>query len=405
MRWLTNNFLVKLASLALASMLSGYVYIYLNYPINQPIFLPLQIRNLDPQFVLVNMQPDVERVLIRVRGPYRSIKQIQSSSHQATLDCSGITAAGTETMRIRLPEFGDAVITGQEPNFVTAQFDKKATATLGLGIDRRGTPATGFVIASEQLASDTVQISGSEAIVNKVKSAQIEPKTAGVSQDIVTDEAVRLYDASSRLVDANSLTITPATVRYSLKLMPVGDTKPLTIVPEILSLPPDQYFLAGLTANPAYIAVKASLVPRGVFTVRTEAVDLSNAREDFTATVGIVYPFTPPPGSNLPTQCQVQVNVESLAKDAIGARRIKIELTHVDSQLDYVLTPPEVILRAAEFEQASPRELSQVRATLDVGGLKPGEHMLSPQISLPPQIEHVTIIPNIIKLTVIQGGK
>lgn len=405
MRWLTNNLWIKLASLALASMLSVYVYIYLNYPITQPLLLPLQIRNLDPKLVLVSMQPDVERVLIRLRGPYRSIKQIQSSSHQATLDCNGITTAGAATIRIRLPEFGDVIITSQDPNFVTAQFDNKAAATLGLTIDRRGTPATGFIVASEQLASTTVQISGSEAVVNKVRLAQVEPKTAGISQDIVTDEAVHLYDANARPIDANSLNIVPATVRYSLKLMPVGDTKPLTIVPEIQDLPPDQYFLAGLAANPAYIAVKASLVPHGVFTVRTEPVDLSSAREDFTATVGIVYPFKVPAGSNLPTQCQVQVDVESLANEAIGARRIKIELTHRDGQLDYALSPPEVILRAAEFAQATPRALNQVKAVLDVGGLKPGEHMLSPQVALPPIIEHVTIIPNIIKLTVIQKGK
>jgi YbbR domain-containing protein len=405
MRWLTNNLWIKLASLTLATMLSGYVYIYLNYPIAQSLILPLQVRNLDPQLVLVSMQPDVERVLIRVRGPYRSIKQIQSSNHQVTLDCSEITAAGTETMRLHLPEFGDVSVTGQEPNFITARFDKKATAALELAIDRRGTPAPGFIVASEQLASNSVQISGPETIVSTVKTAQVEPKTAGVSQDLVTDEAVHLYDANSRPIDANSLDIAPATVRYSLKLMPVGDTKPLTIVPEIQGLPPEQYFLAGIIANPAYIAVKSSLVPAGVFTVRTEPVDLSSAREDFTATVGIVYPFTLPPGVNLPAQCQVQVNVESLAKDASGARRIKIELLHGDSRLEYVLSPPEVILRASEFEQAGPRELSQVRAILDVEGLKPGEHLLSPQISLPPQIEHVTIIPNIIKLTVIQGGK
>jgi YbbR domain-containing protein len=405
MRWLTNNLWVKLASLTLAIMLSSYVYLYLNYPTTQSLYLPLRIRNLDPGLVLVSQQPDVERVQIRVRGPYRSIKQLLASNHQATLDCSEIAAPGSETLRVHLPDFGDTIVTDQDPNFMTVKFDSKASATLKLKIDHRGAVQPGFVIADETLSARTVDITGPKSVVTRAESAQVEPDISNKTQDVVSEEVVRIYDKDALLLDNQALRITPDTVRYSLKLLPVGDTKPLTVVPDYAGLPPRQFVLAGMTADPAYVPVKTGLIPPGVFTVRTEPIDLSNAHDDFTVTVGLIYPFDLPADSNLPATCEVHVDIASLADETVGAVRTRIELRGTDARMEYVLSPPEVIVRAQELSRMGEGDSKLVRATLDVAGLKPGEHWLSAQISLPTQIEHVTIIPNIIKLTIIQGGK
>lgn len=405
MRWLTNNLWIKLASLTLAIMLSTYVYLYLNYPTTQSLYLPIRIRNLDPAIVLVTMRPDVERVQLRVRGPYRSIKQLLASNHQAVLDCSGITSPSSETLRVHLPEFGDTIVTDQDPNFITVTFDTKASATLKLKIDHRGALEPGFVIAAEELSTKSVDISGPKTIIERLDSAQVEPDISGKTQDVVSQEVVRVYDKDALLLSSSALVITPDTVRYSLKLIPVGDTKPLTVVPDYAGLPPRQFVLTGMTAVPAYIPVKTELIPPGVFTVRTEPIDLSNARDDFSVKVGLAYPFDLPADSNLPTECDVHVEIASLAEETVGAVRTSIELKGANPRLEYVLSPPEVIIRAEEFSRAGDAKAPAISARLDVTGLKPGEHWLTAQISLPSQIDHVTIIPNIIKLTIIQGGE
>ncbi len=405
MRWLTNNLWVKLASLTLAIMLSSYVYLYLNYPTTQSLYLPLRIRNLNPDLVLVSQRPDVERVQIRVRGPYRSIKQLLASNHQATMDCSEIKLPGNETLRVHLPDFGDTIVTDQDPNFIAVKFDTKASTTLRLMIDHRGAIASGYVIAAEELSTTSIDITGPKSIIGLAELAQIEPDISGKAQDVVSEEVVRVYDKESRLLDSAALRLNPDTVRYSLKLMPVGDTKPLSVVPDYAGLPPRQYVLAGMTASPAYIPVKADLIPAGVFTVRTEPIDLNNAHADFSVTVGLVYPFDLPADSNLPTTCDVHIKIASLADETIGAVRTPVTLKGANPRWEYVLSPPEIIVRAEELSHLSAAESKLVNAALDVTGLKPGEHWLTAQIGLPSQIDHVTIIPNIIKLTIIQGGK
>jgi YbbR domain-containing protein len=405
MRWLTNNIGLKLASLALAAMLSGYVYVYINYPTTQTLYLPLRIRSVSSGLVIASQQPEVERVLVRVRGPFRSIKQMLSSNHQALLDCTEVVNPGVEVLRVQLPDFGDLVVTGQDPNFITLTFEKKESLKLDVRIDRRGLPQKGFMVESENTQESAVDISGPVSIIDRVKYAQVEPNVADAAQDMVSDETVRLYDNAGSPVADPSITITPDTIRYSMHLSPASDSKPLTVVPDYTGLPPRQYILAGISAKPAYIAVPAELVPPGVFTVRTSAVDLSTARSNFTATVSLIYPFKTPKVSNLPVQCEVQVQIASLEEESAGAARIKVQLRHANPKLEYVLSPPEVIVRADELTMTDSTELRKILAVLDVEALGPGEHMLSPQIVLPPQISHATIIPNIIKLTVIKGGK
>jgi YbbR domain-containing protein len=405
MRRLTNNLGIKAGSLVLATMLSAYVYLYLNFPTTQALFVPLVIHNLDPGLIIVSRAPESDRVLLRVRGPYRSIRQLAAIRYSATLDLSELKEPGTMPVRVHVPELNQLIVTDQDPQLVSVAVEKLAAKKLKLTIDRRGKQAPGQVVASEDVSNTEVNIAGPESVVSRVQLARIEPDVEGATEDVVSTEQVQLYDAMRLPISKAGLTVNPAAVRYSLELIPVGDTRLLAVVPDYAGKPPRQYVLAGLTAKPAYIPVKAGLVPSGVISVRTAPVDLAKARASFTATVDLMYPFQTPAAADLPKQCQVYVEITPLPENGAGAERLTIQLVHSDKRYEYVLSPPELLLRLDGATKLDQTDQQLLRAFVDAEGLTPGEHRVVPQVALPLGLEHVTIIPGSVKLTIIERGK
>src|SRR5688572_9458719 len=112
MRLLTNNCGLKLLSLLLAGLISAYVVNEVNYPVPENIHLPLQVRGLAGDMVLVNTLPP--SIQARVRGPYRLIRRLQALAPVATIDLSAFKEPGSYTVAVRLPDLGQVAVINQQ---------------------------------------------------------------------------------------------------------------------------------------------------------------------------------------------------------------------------------------------------------------------------------------------------
>jgi hypothetical protein len=191
--------------------------------------------------------------------------------------------------------------------------------------------------------------------------------------------------------------------------VPVGTIRVLKIIPDYLNQPPDDFLLVSLTPKPLYVPVPTALVPEGVLAIRTEPIDLKDITSSFVAETKLVYPFELPEGTGLPTSCEVSVEVSALEVQGPSAARIEVTLAGADPRYEYVLTPPQLKVLsdalAGMSREARARARDGVIASLQVRGLPPGEHHLVPQIILPPELDHVRIIPNFLTLSIIERGE
>ena len=402
---LTNNLVLKVFSLLLAMLLMFYVLHSVNPTWNDEFQLGMKLENLDPELIVTDPVPMPAGPIIKVNGPINSVRRLKGVNLTAVLDCSTITIPGIYTMVVKPPDLGDVQITDQTFKLTQLKVEQKARATFQIGINQVGTIEADFEKDEEHISHDTVEVVGPKSLVDRIDVTLVEPLLKDQRDDIRNQVLpVHLYDKNYDLIEDEILQLQPAQVSYSLRLVSSEAIRVLRVVPMYSGQLPEEYSLVKHVIDPWTIPVDAELVPEGVFAVRTTPIDLTGASESFTAETKLIYPFEVPEDSLLPEDCEVQVNIIPIAEIG-GATRVDVELFGSQESYDYIITPPEIVVRSEELLVLSADEIEQIRAAVFVEGLGPGEYRLSPQLFLPLTLERVTIDHDTLQLTIIQSGE
>ena len=400
---LFNNFGLKLGALALAILLSFFVYEYINFPTSQTIYLPLVVRNLNPQLVFSSPAPFPSNIYLQVRGPYRSIRQISASKVPAVVNCENINEPGEYSLNIDLPDLGEIVVTDQERKFLDTTIEEKAEKTFSVAVNRLGEIDPNFSIVDENLSRTTVRVSGPKTMVALVESAVIQVSVEGLDSDLRTDLPVVLRGGGgqsiSAMVHRKQIVIDPAVIAYTLRVVPGGTRVVLKVIPATVGQPPEGYLLDRLHPNPPLIQLESDLVPKGVSAILTRPIDLTNARASFTVTIALEYPFEIPEDSGLPLYCDVGLEIISLEEHGI---RLQPDLIGRNPDYHYIITPPQISLISDDFVQMAEQKKSQITAVLYLEGLGVGEHIITPQLFLPAELASVKINPSKLSVTIIK---
>jgi YbbR domain-containing protein len=403
MNRLLNNFWLKVLALGLACFLYLYVYLVADYPTTQTLYLPLQPEGLPETLLVVNQLP--EKIQLQVRGPYRLLRGLQGDDLAASIDCTELTGSGEVMLRVKIPELDKRVdIIEQDRDYIEVKYDKRTTGTIPLRIYPRGEIDPNFRIASEDVSRKSVTVISPESVFETINRAQIEPNLSGRNHSYRDLYPVRLYDDEERLVLGPGLSVEPQEVEYSVEIVPVGSINVLKVIPASVGQPADEYLLDQLIPDPLYIPVPAELASDDDFFVRTEPIELTDARSSFTAQdVVILYPFEVPESARLPEACTVQVEI--IALEEVGGISVVPELVGRIDEYDYVVAPPQVSIISEELARLESAARSSISAELYVDGLEPGEHKLTPQVFLPLSLDRVKIKPLTLVVTIIQSGE
>jgi YbbR domain-containing protein len=397
-----NNCGLKLLSLGLAILLWAYVYLYINYPATQVLSLPLKIKGVAAGMVVASEQPKVESVQLRVRGPYRSIRQLSPSRYSAFIDCSTVTNPGVATLRVQIPDFADLTVTDQTPAFIDVELAERASKSFRVAISRRGEIDPGFIISSEELSRSSVQISGAASLIARIAEVEIQPNVEGLRESTRNDQEVVCVDSEGQPLSLDELEVQPPAVGYSLNVAPAGNTRLLNVVPVTSGNLPRDCVLTSIKAEPAAIPVEAGIVPPGSVAVQTSKVNLADRRESFTVQANLIYPFSLPASSILPKKCDVVVEIQHFAEEDQRTVRLDVALAGVNPDYQYIVTPSEVVLRSSGINLASSRIRKMLVAQVNVAGLEPGEYRLIPQVAMPLELEQARLIPGNVRVTVLQ---
>jgi len=397
---ITNNLGLKLLAISLASLLSVYVYLYIDYPTTQSMQLPLRVRNLDPTLMITHPQPFPQTVQISLRGPYRLIRQLSASNLGAWIDLRNDTIPESETVNVQVPDLGELIVIKQDPEVIILTTELLEQATMALTVRKVGEIDKSYSMGNELLSRSSVTVKGPKSLVSEVASCEVRVNLDGADSDISATFPVLLRDQDGKQIESPLLTIEPEQVDYSLRLISIGSIRALQIIPETSGLPPDGYLLVKLTANPPRVQLPSKLVPADVTFIRTAPIDISKAKETFTQMVPIVYPFKTEDVS-IPTECEVTLELTTM--EELGSIRIEPKLINKDPGLKYIITPPQFSVISDRFAEYDDPIRKEVTAEVNVEGLKEGEYLIAPQVFLPSGIDNVKINPSILRVTILKS--
>ena len=170
---------------------------------------PLELRNRPPQLELVEDPPST--IDVRVRGASSLLSQLSASDVVAEIDLSAAKAGRryfpVTRAQVRAP-FGVAVV-DVTPGTISLRFEASLSRRVPVVPMLDGEPAPGYVAGAVMVRPDTVDVSGPESAVQRLREVNTEPVSiAGARAAVRESVAIGLPDPSLRLTSPGNAVVT-----------------------------------------------------------------------------------------------------------------------------------------------------------------------------------------------------
>jgi YbbR domain-containing protein len=392
---IVRNWPLKLGSVVLATFLYAGLVLSQNAQV-WPGTIPIVKTNQPTSAVLLSNLGNVTN--IRYFAPTDVADRLNGSSFTATVDLSTATPlAGTpfSTVQVHVQAADPRVqVLDFDPQVVQVQLDPLISKRVPVKVDE-GTPATGLQPQNPILSTDSVTVSGPASVVSLATAAiarvVIQPSGLDVDQEV----PVVAVDALNNVL--SPVGIEPQTVRVQIRVG-VQQTRTLPVNPKFSGVPNSGFQVARVTVNPPAVTVQGDADALSSLTaVDTGTVDLTGATGDVTRVVNLVLPA----GITTVGSGAVSVTVHLTPVSASQTFSAGILLSGARDDRLYSLSVDQILVTLG----GSPAALAGIQGqgfsvAVDVDGLAPGVHVLTPTVNLPASLTLIGLAPQTISVTV-----
>jgi YbbR domain-containing protein len=234
-RKLVHNWMLKLASIAFAVALWGFVNLGAREA-DRSISVPLKLDNLPTHLVITNPIPD--SVNVRLRGPRTILGTVDETRDRIRLDLANVSPGPTSFKidgdMLNLPR--GVRVTRLSPVQVTLEIDRMVERSLPVAVNLGAAVPAGFRIAESEIRPARVVVSGPETQVGALRNVPAGPlhlrSTTGNFEETIALER-----------PADLLRLTPERVQVRGVLEEIVTTRDFRNVEIGARNPPPQYRL------------------------------------------------------------------------------------------------------------------------------------------------------------------
>jgi YbbR domain-containing protein len=392
---IVRNWPLKLGSVVLATFLYAGLVLSQNAQV-WPGTIPIVKTNQPISAVLLSNLGDVTN--IRYFAPTDVADRLNGSSFTATVDLSTATPlAGTpfSTVQVHVQAADPRVqILDFDPQVVQVQLDPLISKSVPVKVDE-GTPATGLQPQNPILSTNSVTVSGPASVVSLATAAiarvVIQPSGLDVDQEV----PLVAVDALNNVL--SPVGIEPQTVRVQIRVG-VQQTRTLPVNPKVSGVPNSGFQVGGVAVNPPVVTVQGDAdALSALAAVDTGTVDLTGATSDVSRVVNLVLPA----GITSVGSSTVSVTVHLTPVTASQTFSAGILLSGARDDRLYSLSVDQLLVTLG----GSPAALAGIQGqsfsvTVDVDGLAPGLHVLTPTVTLPASLTLIGLAPQTVSVTI-----
>ncbi len=209
---LTRNVGLKLSSVLLAVVLWLVVNSITNPTVPQTYYnIPVKLVNTD----LITESGQVYEVLdgtdvinrVVVRAPRSVVSELKDENIIATADVNDISSLDTIAIKLTTDRSNRDIssITGSIDT-VKLKIENEKMKSLALKTSTSGEVADGYLVGDIITDQNLVRITGPESIVDQITKASVDVEIGGMTNDIVTNAEIKLYDAEDHEVSNKNIT-------------------------------------------------------------------------------------------------------------------------------------------------------------------------------------------------------
>ncbi len=401
MGWLVRNWQLKLGAVALATIL--YTGLVFSGSFTEARIGGVPIARINQPSGAYVITQDLGTVEVHYRRSSDAQAIINQNNFAATVDLSkyDMDQPGTpQSLPISVNSLASGVdVLDVNPTRVTVTLDVLASKEVNVVVDHGQVP-DGLELGTTTLSVTTVMARGPSSFVSQVARAEARVPIDASGIDVHRQVDLQPVDAAGIVV--RSVDLTPSVVTVDI---PVDQTETNKTVPVSVSLtgtPGAGYLIDQVASNPLTITLRgtpSSLA--SVTNVLTEAVSVDGLTASRSFSTKVILPPDLQLAEGSPESVTVQITMS--AAQASQTFQVGVTCTGLAAgtsclpqtdQIAMTLSGPQPALAALDISQITP--------VLDVSGLSPGSHQVTPTVSLPNGISLVGFSPAQVTVVIAQ---
>ncbi len=293
-----------------------------------------------------------ETVQVTLQGSRRIIRQLDENNVTAYIDVSNMEARRySQAVLFQYPEgitSEDVTVTGRRPQYVSFTVDKLSSRVIDVKGEFNGTVAEGYTCEPVTTNPETVEIFGSQEILDQVAYALVTIERDEVSSSISYESTYQLIDNEGEVMDMDGITLAMERVQVS---MMVKITKDVGLTVDLIPGGGATAENAVITVEPASLSLSGDAQQlAGINRISLGSVDLALVDGSFEETYTIVLDNGITNESGV-TEATVRVEIRGLEKETFTLTNFSVsgltegmEAQVVTPRLDVVIRAPAAIL-------------------------------------------------------------
>jgi len=397
LRFLLHNWPLKLAAIALATLLyGGLVLSQTTQPFTDPV--PIENPSPPPDVIVLSNLGSVTRITY-VAPPDLGLR-IDSSTFEASIDLNNVQPTGAAvSVDVSVEATDDRIqVLDFEPRAISVTLDRLGSREVPIEAVLQPLPS-GLDAGDPILEEETAIVSGPESVVSMIVKVQAEVPVDATGVDV--NELIPLIPVDAqgnRFGQAERLEVDPALVRVRVPVFTDRRTKSLPVTPVVTGTPAAGFEVASVTVDPPVVNVEGDANDlAGLERLDTAPVIVTGASSEVTQEVGLALP----PGVQALGPGTVEVTVNLRPVNATRTYEAGLVLVGERPDRRYELSTDRVLVTVAgsvaELDRLGSTSLT---LTVDVTGLDPGTHSVAVSANLTTGLSLIDVSPNPVEVTV-----
>lgn len=399
-RW--RRFVEQLNTLGLSILLGIIVwFIAINQenPIVQAPYgerLPVTVRGL-PENLLPIQDLSRETVQVVLQAPRASWDNLEPSDFNAYIDLSGL-GPGVHDVEVDVDVVDPraSVVSIQRP-VLRVQLDQVVSKEVPVRVDILDTTAFGYDWQAPLVEPMTVTITGPETQVAQVTTVRAEVSLGNAKSQVERNQTVSPINAEGQPVPR--VTADPAIAHVVVPVEQWPGRKEVAVRVNLEGQPAPGYRLSSVRVNPSTVVLlgNADVLSQVPGFVQTEQVSLENATDEIQQRVQVIVPagVTVLEGTAVDVTASItpiEGGTTAHQRPVIQGLGPGLEATVALKTVDVILSGPLPLLEALGPDD--------VFVIVDLTGLLPGNHIVTPRVVVPTGIRPEGVLPETVEVVI-----
>ena len=346
---------------------------------------------------------DLGLVTVRYRVANDNAEAIVADSFQAVVDLSAYDmelSPQPQQLPVEVTTDLDGVqILSHEPTTVRVEIDSIEVRSVPVEVDLGAVP-DGLQTGEPNVSDDEVEIRGPASVVRQVDRAAALVSIPASGIDVNEPVVVRPVDVRGQPVGEGLLDIDPETVSVQIDVEPVETTATVTVRPDVDGTPAPGFALEALRVEPSTVTLRG--LPEdlaGITDLTTEPLSIEGLSETQELEAQLQLPDT----VRLADGGEATVTVTATIGPSVSSRTFVVGVVCQNAGANACLPGLEQVgvTLSGPGEVLSELSAAQLTPVLDVAGLAPGSHSVTPAIGgLPEGVQLLSISPGAVPVVI-----